>query len=267
MGGGTYSNDGDVNGQHGNQDFWLLRTDASGNLLWQRSLGGSNHEVCYGLAVSTSGYLLACGGTNSTNGQVTGKRGAYDGWVVSLDGNGNLQWSACMGGTMSESFSALTLNGNELLLAGYTSSNDGDVHGNHGSSDGWLVRCDLNGNLIDSRCYGGSQGMPSTPSPWQATINFWRQVAPFPPTATSAGEWVWKTPGSCAPPVTLTFAGAWQPVVRRLSAPAASPRRKTMLFCLAPTPTAPTVCFQAIRDHPISGFLASNAGNPTRRSA
>jgi PKD repeat protein len=158
LGGGTYSNDGDVNGQHGNQDFWLLRTDASGNLLWQRSLGGSNHEVCYGLAVSTSGYLLACGGTNSTNGQVTGKRGAYDGWVVSLDGNGNLQWSACMGGTMSESFSALTLNGNELLLAGYTSSNDGDVHGNHGSSDGWLVRCDLNGNLIDSRCYGGSQG-------------------------------------------------------------------------------------------------------------
>ncbi|HRI41976.1 MAG TPA: hypothetical protein PLW54_09880, partial [Bacteroidia bacterium] len=72
LGGGTYSNDGDVSGQHGNKDYWLLRTDATGNLLWQRSLGGSKHEVCYGLAVYTSGNLLACGGTNYTNGKVTG---------------------------------------------------------------------------------------------------------------------------------------------------------------------------------------------------
>lgn len=158
LGGGTYSNDGDVTGQNGNQDFWLLRTDANGNLLWQRSLGGSNHEVCYGIAASAGGTIFACGGTNSTNGNVIGKRGAYDGWIVALDGQGNTEWSACIGGSQNESLSALVLNGSEMILAGYTGSNDGDVHGNHGATDGWLVRCDTSGNLIDTRCFGGSQG-------------------------------------------------------------------------------------------------------------
>jgi hypothetical protein len=45
MAGATHSNDGDVSGYHGGRDFWIVKLEAGGNLLWQKSLGGSNSEA------------------------------------------------------------------------------------------------------------------------------------------------------------------------------------------------------------------------------
>jgi len=39
------SNDGDVSGNHGDTDYWIVKLDNDGNLQWQRSLGGSGEEI------------------------------------------------------------------------------------------------------------------------------------------------------------------------------------------------------------------------------
>src|ERR1700759_5528987 len=40
----TYSNDGDVSGYHGDEDYWVIKLDQEGNLQWQKCYGGSNND-------------------------------------------------------------------------------------------------------------------------------------------------------------------------------------------------------------------------------
>jgi hypothetical protein len=42
--GGTSSNNGDVSGNHGKEDFWLAKINSTGNLTWQKTMGGSEYE-------------------------------------------------------------------------------------------------------------------------------------------------------------------------------------------------------------------------------
>ena len=66
----------------GNIDFWLLKTDAAGNMMWDKKYGGTNDEMAYALIqASESGYAIA-GYTNSEG------AGGFDGWVVKTDETG-----------------------------------------------------------------------------------------------------------------------------------------------------------------------------------
>ena len=42
------------------------------------------------------------------------------------------------------------------MFSSYTDSNDGDVSGNHGSGDSWVVKLDTLGTILAQNCYGGS---------------------------------------------------------------------------------------------------------------
>lgn len=157
LGGGSYSNDHDVSGNHGDQDFWLLKLDASGNKIWQRSLGGSGLDVCYSLVENNNLEIIACGSTNSTNGDVNGLRGRYDFWVVKLNASGTLLWQKCLGGSDHDAAFSLTVTGSSnYLVAGYSKSSDGDLTSNYGFTDYWMTLLDDNGNLIRQKNFGGS---------------------------------------------------------------------------------------------------------------
>jgi len=80
----TSSTGGDVSGNHGSSDYWLVRTDANGVLLWQKTLGGSGGETTSGVRQTSDGGYVVTGSSNSTNGDVTGNHGVEDFWVVKL---------------------------------------------------------------------------------------------------------------------------------------------------------------------------------------
>src|SRR5207253_1126853 len=92
------------------------------------------------------------------DGNVSGNHGGdYDGWVVKLSANGNLLWQKCYGGSGDDQFFAVTKgSGNTFLASGWTTSNDADVNGNHGGQDGWVIKSNNNGNILWSKCIGGS---------------------------------------------------------------------------------------------------------------
>ena len=97
LSGRTYSNNGNVSGNHGAADFWIVKLSAQGVFEWQRSFGGSGNERCNNIALtSDSGYILA-GQTSSNNGQVSGNNGDIDCWIVKLDKDGMMQWQECYG--------------------------------------------------------------------------------------------------------------------------------------------------------------------------
>jgi len=153
----TKSNNGDVSGCHGKKDFWVVKLNATGNLTWQRCLGGSGDDRAQSVRQTADGGYIVAGYTYSNNGDVKGLHGESDYWVVKLDPSGNLTWQSCLGGSSQDEAHDIqqTADGG-YIVAGGTHSNDGNVSGNHGDWDWWIVRLDPSGNLVGGKCLGGS---------------------------------------------------------------------------------------------------------------
>lgn len=158
--GSSNSNDGDVTGNHGDfsDDFWIVKLDSLGNLMWERSLGGSGKEEATSIQqTADKGYIIS-GYSNSNDGDVTNIHShLYDYWVVKLDSTGILQWQKALGGYNDDrAYYIEQTDDGGYIVSGYSSSNDGDVTTNHGSSDYWVVKLDRIGNLQWQKSLGGS---------------------------------------------------------------------------------------------------------------
>lgn len=161
--GETESTDGDITLNHGNRDYWVIKIDGSGNLLWQKSLGGSKDDEAYSIQATADGGCITAGHTESNDGDVTGNHGKRDYWVVKLNNAGAIQWQKALGGSEADvAWSVQLTNDGGYVVAGYASSNNGDVSGNHtamgvGWSDYWVVKLSSAGNLVWQKCYGGNE--------------------------------------------------------------------------------------------------------------
>ena len=158
--GATNSNDGDVSGNHGGVDVLVVKFSASGNVEWQKCFGGSGDE--YGDAIMQTfygGYAVS-GTTSSDDGDVSGNHntdGNFDAWFIQLGLKGKLLFQHCYGGSDYEEFYDMVPSGfGNIILSGPTASNDGDVSGNHGGQDAWVVKLNAFGKILWQRAVGGS---------------------------------------------------------------------------------------------------------------
>lgn len=85
--GHTSSSDGDVSNNHGASDFWVLKIDNSGNLIWERTYGGSDDDEATSVLETSGGNYLVAGKTNSDDTDVSNNYGVTDIWVVKIEGN------------------------------------------------------------------------------------------------------------------------------------------------------------------------------------
>lgn len=155
----TDSDDGDVAGFHGLRDCWVVKLDAFGILQWQRTLGGSGDEFAYSVAEAPNGDLLLIASTGSEDGDVSGQHNpaSNDVWVVRLTDTGDLLWQHPLGGSSPDSPTDMvfTTTGG-CMVAGTTLSTNGDVVGNHGQYDAWLLELDASGTLLWQLPMGGT---------------------------------------------------------------------------------------------------------------
>ncbi|MDX9705524.1 MAG: T9SS type A sorting domain-containing protein [Weeksellaceae bacterium] len=169
--GRSYSNDGDVSGNHGFSDYWIVKLDSTGNTQWQKSLGGSYADYAKSIQQTTDGGYIVAGAASSNDGDVSGNLGGYDYWVVKLDKSGSMEWQKSLGGSSNDYATSIqqTTDGG-YIVAGYSESNDGDVIGNHGDKDYWVVKLDSTGNMEWQKSLGGS-GWDAAHSIQQTTDN------------------------------------------------------------------------------------------------
>jgi len=154
--GNTTSNDGDASAIHGVDDAWVLKIDASGNKIWQRTYGGNGNDALISLAKANDGGYIAVGTSSSTNGDISGNHGNSDVWMVKLDETGNLQWQKCLGGENEDyGTSVIPAIDGGYLVASYTNSYAGNVTNLHGYTDGWLLNVDNSGNIKWQKTFGG----------------------------------------------------------------------------------------------------------------
>ncbi len=160
----TNSNDGDVSGNHGGEDMWIVKLDYQGSIQWQKCLGGSHWDEARSIIQTTDGGYAIAGFTYSDDGDVTGYHDTLsmynvynDMWIVKLDLLGNIQWQKCLGGTdKDEAWSILQTIDGGYTIAGLTWSNNGDISGSNGADEMWLVKLDPQGDLQWQKCFGGT---------------------------------------------------------------------------------------------------------------
>ena len=123
-------------------DFWLVKTNASGNMEWNNNYGGDGMVESM-VQTSDRGYLLAGYTVTDSNGS--------DFWLVKTDASGNMEWNKKYGGDSSEhAYSLIQTSDGGYALAGYT------VSFGAGDEDFWLVKIDSSGSQLWNKTYGGN---------------------------------------------------------------------------------------------------------------
>ncbi len=161
--GGSSSNDGDVSGNHGGEDYWVVRLTSTGSIIWQASLGGSGDDIASAIQQTPDGGYIVTGKSESNDGDVTGNHGNFDYWVVKLTSTGGIMWQKSLGGSADEeniedggTGQLVQTPDGGYIVSGFSKSNDGDVTGNHGDNDYWVVKISSTGSILWQRSYGGT---------------------------------------------------------------------------------------------------------------
>lgn len=163
--GSSFSNDEDVSGNHGQNDYWLAKLDASGNISWQKSFGYQGAD--YGISViqtSNSGYLItgvldvtASNGEGNTS-KNSNKHAGGDYWAVKLDASGTIEWSKYYGGLFTDTpESIVETEDNEFIIVGGSDSMDTDISSNIGSYDFWVIKISATGAIVWEKSFGGDE--------------------------------------------------------------------------------------------------------------
>ncbi len=115
----------------GKRDAWLIKTDSSGNMLWNKTYGGTGDDTGWALTQMDDGGYAIVGVTSSFG------AGGADGWLFRTDSSGNMLWNKTYGGAGTEFLDHIirTSDGG-YALAGFTDSFGA------GSTDLWLTKTD-----------------------------------------------------------------------------------------------------------------------------
>ena len=131
----------------GGGDAYLIKTDASGNMEWEKTFGGSAYDEAYSVGQTTDGGYIMAGYTCPYG------TGPGDFYLVKTDALGNTEWEKTFGGSSDEyAFSVQQTADDGYIITGATASYGAGLY------DVYLVKTDASGNMEWEKTIGGSRG-------------------------------------------------------------------------------------------------------------
>jgi hypothetical protein len=129
----------------GDDDIFLIKTDANGNIIWAKTYWGTSGDGAFSVQQTSDGGYIVAGYTGSFG------AGYSDVFLVKTDANGNIMWAKTYGGTdLDWASSVQQTSDGGYILAGLTDSFSA------GGDNIFLIKTDTNGNIQWSKTYGGT---------------------------------------------------------------------------------------------------------------
>lgn len=154
---------GNITTYYGGWDAWTIKLDSTGGVDWDFTIGSSGSEFINEIIqTSDGGYIAGVYGMPSGSGgniECQSINYSSEGILFKMDSASNKEWSRCYGGSAHDGIRTLLELSDGYLVAGFTESSDGDLlnSGYHADVDVWLLRLDTVGNVVWSKCFGGSK--------------------------------------------------------------------------------------------------------------
>ena len=154
--GETMSTDGSFPPSRGGKDALVVKYGADGTLQWAKVGGGTDEDFFYGVAVGRDGSVVAAGRTISVDGSFPPSKGSTDALLVKYAADGTLLWARTGGGSLGDSFNAVTVaDDGSIIAVGTNGSIDGDFPPSRGDGDTVLAKYSSDGTLLWAKTAGG----------------------------------------------------------------------------------------------------------------
>lgn len=158
----TSSDDGNVTTNNGFDDIWLVKTDVSGSIQWEKSYGFTGSDKAFSIIQTSDGGFFVSGtlDVSASAGAGNDKRrhAGGDFWGLKLDANGTKIWRRYFGGSFTDvAYDAIEASDNGFIIIGSSDSDDVDITNSKGDYDFWVVKVDVAGNQVWEKSFGGSQ--------------------------------------------------------------------------------------------------------------
>lgn len=122
------------NSWNNSYDFWVLKINSDGNLIWEKRFGGDGYEFPSDIKINQNQDIFICGGSSSdisgdktqnlrSNDVFMYGQTAFDYWVIKLNSDGTLLWNVRYGGDINDVPRSLLIEGNDIIISGYSNSN------------------------------------------------------------------------------------------------------------------------------------------------
>ncbi len=156
LAGFSESDDYDISNTQGSYDFWVVKIDSNGKLIWEKSFGGTGIDIAYDICKTADNAYVLVGNTNSSDKDVSFNNGTNDAWLIKIDDNGSLLWEKTMGGSEYDGTQSISLaSDGGFIITGNSKSSDLDVSQNAGENDIWVIKTDPDGNILWQDTFGG----------------------------------------------------------------------------------------------------------------
>ncbi len=157
MVGTSDSTDVDISENIGAYDYWIIKIDHTGVLVWEQSFGGEQIEEAHSIVASNDGNYIIVGDSRSSNIDVSVNNGAADVWCIKITPSGELLWEKSFGGASFDSARSIVKTpDNGYLISGSSRSENGLLTNNNGQNDAMVIYLNQNMDVLWQKTIGGS---------------------------------------------------------------------------------------------------------------